>query len=344
MGVRNFSKVFDHSGEVTLKDLSGLTVCIDAMCEIYRAMLGMKSTKGLTDSSGRPTMHIATIINNILSMKRYDMTQIWVFDHSEPNERKRLENEERSFRRKMAEVRLAKAKNAKKEKERKRGDLEKPALFSDSDEEHEEAIIKHEKQAFSMKSWMINDIKFILNCLNIQWVEAPKGVEAECVCAGMVEDGFAEMVISSDTDCAMFGAPMFIRRDARTKKFYRYVLEDMLEQHNITRECLVKVGIVLGTDFYKDKDKLFHGIGPKRVIAKVKSGELDNKFMSPDVADAINYFMKKCDHFQWHNKKKRKVHQSFGRKGIEVLIEWIVREKTFRRDLWENRFRKVLGY
>lgn len=327
MGVKNFSKAFDHSGEITFGEMRGTTVCIDAMCEIYRAILGMKTAKGLTDASGRPTLHISVILRNIAAMRRAGINQIWVFDHPEPNELKLLENAERTAKRKAAEAKLAQMKAAA----RKRDEVEKPALFSDSDEENEDkAIQKQEKRAFSMKSWMINDIKFILNRLGIQWVEAPKGFEAECACVGLIEEGHADSVMTMDTDAIVFGAPIMIRRDAKKKKFFKYVLTDILEQNEINRTQLIKACIAMGTDFYKDKNGLFRGVGPKTVIAKLKSGVLDEKYQDKDVMRAIAHFSQRCRRFTWHDRG------GYGNEKIEAaeLVNWLVNEKSFNREIW----------
>jgi flap endonuclease-1 len=344
MGVKGGSKVFQHSGEVKLKDLSDMTIAIDAMTEIYRNMLGMRSVKGLTDNKGRSTVHVMGIMNLVLKMKSFDITQIWVFDHPKGNTLKKMENEERRRRRIAAESAVTEAKKAAA-----KNLFAQPDLFNDSDEEHEEkssSVQKHEKRAFRVETCHIDDVKFILNRFGIAWVEAPEGFEAECVCANMVEYGHAEAVLSPDMDTLLFGAETLIRRDVRNKKFYKYSLSSVLEDLDMTRRQLVQVGIVLGTDFYKDNAKdtskrLFFRIGPKTVVKKIKSGNLEEKFEDPRAAAALEHFMAECpdDIIVWHNKPGRREPFSVVLE-ISGLIDWLVDEKTFSRANTRKKFRK----
>ena len=91
MGILNFSKLFAGDGEVKLTKYKGKRVAIDASTEIYRSIYGMKSITGLTDPSGNPTLHLSTILNNIILFKKIGIKTIWVFDNSTVTNLKELE-------------------------------------------------------------------------------------------------------------------------------------------------------------------------------------------------------------------------------------------------------------
>ena len=330
---------------IALKELKNKTLAVDASLEIYRATLGMASVKGLSDSKGRTTLHISVILSNLIAYAVANISTIWVFDHdqsksSEPhNPLKSKELAERRAKRDAAVKKIAKLQ-----------DMPDSDLFSDSDSDDEpimspaaasREIEKQEKIAFVLQPWMVNDIKFILDSLGVKWIEAPPGVEGECLAARLTQPDIAEAnaVLSSDADALLFGAASLIKKNPKTKKYERLVLADMLEDKNITQNQLVKIGIVLGSDMYKDKEKkLFYGIGPKSVIAKIKSGMLNEKFEDPEVSQAIQHFEARCDvDLEWHN-----ANAAYGEvEKVRTLIDWLVLEKNFNRSRITKQLQKV---
>jgi 5'-3' exonuclease len=96
MGIQFFSKVFRPYNTIKLKELSGRTIAIDAMTEIYRAVLGSKSVGMLTDKNGNNTMHINVIMANIIEMQKLGIKTIWVFDHVNSTEEKQHHNPDKA--------------------------------------------------------------------------------------------------------------------------------------------------------------------------------------------------------------------------------------------------------
>ena len=70
MGIQSFTKVFKGE-EVNLStDLSGKTIIIDAMIELYRAVTGFRDIHTLTDPSGKPSGHYGTLLTLMMQLKR----------------------------------------------------------------------------------------------------------------------------------------------------------------------------------------------------------------------------------------------------------------------------------
>jgi hypothetical protein len=376
MGVKGFTKVF-KSSTVTFKDLKNQTIAVDASLELYRAALGMKSVKGLTDALGAPTLHITVILANIIKYKLNKITTIWVFDHDPDQEQnsdhhnplKIKELEERREKREKAKAKIKKLKKKARAAIDKDDKDDKDDLFSDSDssdslvseqslnavadkkikmktEEIQESIQKQEKIAFTLQSWMVNDIKLMLNLFDIQWIESPRGVEAECLAARLTHEDVAEAdaVLSSDADALLFGASTLIKKNTRTKKFERFYLSDVLSEGKITQDQLIYTGIVLGTDMYKDKEKkLFYRIGVKTVLAKVKSGVLDKKFEDVEVVQAVEHFREICDvgAIQRHNEND----ESFSNVDkAKQLLNWLVNTKNFNRTRAKKQINKIIKF
>ena len=292
MGVKSFTQVFDNSGEVKLKDLKGKNIVIDASVEVYRASLAMKISETLTDAFGQPTAHINVILLGvILKLKEAGINQFWVFDRFHEageeyhNPLKQLELQKRKEKKAAASKKVVELKD-KIEKlsiEKKTQKTEEDELFSESEGEedrndqikkHKEKLDIQEKVAFTMKKSYFDDVIFMLDMLEIPWMESPSGFDAEQICAEATNKNIFNMrmdyVLSSDADVLIFGAKNLIKRDVRKKKFFKYVLADILEKYELEQNDLIKVALILGTDFAPKTPR----VGPKTVLKKYKDIEL----------------------------------------------------------------------
>lgn len=348
MGVRDFSKVFQSVGEKKLKDLKGKVLAIDGSTEIYRAALGMKSIHGLTDASGKSTIHLSVIVNNVIAFKKHNINQIWVFDSTESNAHKKLEVDERRRQKNKAIKKLEKIKKAKIDLVKR---TEEEELFSDDDDSEqkhkklEDDEKKMEKRVFRPPAWMFDDVRFILDMASIPYIDTPKGTEAECVAARLTHKdvGVADIVLSQDTDPILFKARCLLRKIKG--KYHMYDYKDIVEKHGINHTELIKIALVLGCDFYKDNvrpksTRLFHGIGAKTVVRRVTNGGLDERFKDPEAKAAIKYLKRKIkmSTLKWHNKDSIPFSN---KENIKLLLNWLVDVKNFNLKIWETRFKKA---
>jgi flap endonuclease-1 len=138
---------------------------------------------------------------------------------------------------------------------------------------------------------MVEEAKTLLRLMGIPVVQAPS--EGEAQAAHMARAGAVWAAASKDYDALLFGAPRLVRfLTLSGKEFlpsrgaFRAItpevidLERMLAALGITREQLVDLGILVGTDFNPG----VKGIGPKKALALVKKhGALER--MPPDVLE-----------------------------------------------------------
>src|SRR5881296_2283165 len=124
---------------------------------------------------------------------------------------------------------------------------------------------------------MVDQSKRLLDLLGIPWVQAP--AEGEAQASAMAQTGAAYAAASQDFDSLLFGSPRLVknlaitgRRKLPRKEVYVDVqpeeisLEATLADLGITREQLVDMGLMLGTDFNQG----VKGIGPKKALALIK--------------------------------------------------------------------------
>ena len=251
MGVDLGDIVVAH--ETPLDEVGG-RVGVDAYNALYGFLANIRQRDGtpLKDSKGRVTSHLSGLLYRTANLYEAGIKPCYVFD-GEPPELKSKTVEERKERRDEAEERYEEA--------ARRGD--------------EAAMLKHAQQATRLEPPQVETSVALLDALNVPWVEAPSEGEAQAV--RMCEDDALDSVGSQDYDALLFGAPTLVRnltirgRGGKDLTPERIVLEETLEELGLTREALVEVAILVGTD-YNDG---IHGYGPKTALETVREGEFD---------------------------------------------------------------------
>ena len=346
MGVQGLSDIIKYSREVSLHEFKGYTFAIDAMVQLNRTFKGKVV---LTNKAGEKTHHIKSLLSLILKLESYGIKQIWVFDYDTSVRGDYKEH----YKYKMATLekrKEVKEKNKKRlnEAQNKIDDIEsKVANMSAEEKEmlkdilgsdgNELGLLKKElmvmqKRVDTPHRKEINDLKFMLDQLGIEWVEAPCTYEAEAICADLVKNGVADYAFTPDLDALLFGANNIIKRSDKGKdaKFYLYNLDEIFEKLKITRTDLIKIGICLGTDANVDGIKF---IGTKTVLNKYKNAANWN---ANPYADIVSMFNRDYDvtELEFHNNNTT----SFSSQQQKNLIDWLVEKQTFNRDAVVKQF------
>jgi flap endonuclease-1 len=131
-----------------------------------------------------------------------------------------------------------------------------------------EEAFKYAQASVKIDATIVEDAQTLLMYLGIPWVRAPS--EGEAQAAYMVQKGDAELVSSQDYDSLLFGAPVTVRNLSASRKKAKLeiiTLKELEEKHGITREGLVDLAILVGTDFNEG----IKGIGVKRALKLIKT-------------------------------------------------------------------------
>jgi 5'-3' exonuclease len=195
-----------------------------------------------------------------------------------------------------------------------------------------------EKQMFSVNSEMINDIKLILNLLNIKYVEAPAGFEGEAIAAYLSATDQVDGVYSADTDPIAFGAKVLYRKNPRDKKIYEYTQDDILDQIKNANEEFADPNlndirtacIALGWDANEKTAR----IGAKTVLKKLHQIKLTDK------QKEIKEHLEQVPNNSLHINNIDKV--AFVDCSHTVLINWLVAEKSFSESRVLSWLKKVM--
>lgn len=236
--------------EITFQALKGKIIAVDALNFIYQFLASIRQPDGtpLMDSQGRVTSHLSGLLYRTIKLMNLGIKPVYVFDGEVP-ELKEEELEERKKRKEDAK------KEWKKAIEEKRiGDAKKFAM-----------------RTSQFTPEMRKDSKKLLDLMGVPFVQAPSEGEAQCV--HLCEKGDAWAVGSQDYDSLLLGARRLLRGLTLSKNapLELILLEKNLKSLGITREQLVEIGILVGTDFNEG----VKGIGPKTALKKVKEGKLE---------------------------------------------------------------------
>lgn len=249
--------------KIELEQLRGRVVAIDAMNSLYQflAIIRQRDGEPLRDSKGRVTSHLSGLFYRTTNLIELGVRPIYVFD-GKPHRLKRQTIEERTTLRTEAAKEWRAALKA--------GKIEEARKFA--------------QRAGRLTDEMVAGATRLLDGMGVPYVQAPS--EGEAQAAYLVQRGDAWVAASQDFDSLLFGAPVLVRNLTITGKRKlpgkdAYVdispelmeLQTVLRELGITREQLVDIGVLVGTDFNEG----IKGIGPKKALELVKKhGSLEN--------------------------------------------------------------------
>jgi flap endonuclease-1 len=248
--------------QVKLEDLGGKVIAIDAYNTIYQFLSIIRQPDGtpLKNSKDQITSHLSGLFYRTSNLVELGLKPVFVFDGKSP-ELKAKEVERRQQIKAQATVQYAKAQAS--------GDTEKMRIYASI--------------ATTMKPYMVPESKKLLDLMGLPWIQAPS--EGEAQAAYMNKKGSADYCASQDYDSLLFGAPRLLRnvtisgRRRRGKAFIEVVpevieLRKALSDCELTREQLIDVGILIGTDFNPDG---IEGVGPKTALKLIRQhGTIEN--------------------------------------------------------------------
>jgi flap endonuclease-1 len=249
---------------MTLDELRSRTFAVDAANQLHQFLALIRTPDGvpLKDRQGRVTSHLVGLLYRTTRLiTEYDLKLIFVFD-GKPPDLKTAEIKKRRAVRKQAE------------------------------EDYEKAVAKGDmKTAWSkavatgrLTRDMSEEAKQLLTYLGIPFVQAPG--EGEAQAAYMVQRGDAWATASRDFDTLLFGTPRLLRYLTITGrkrlpskgttvplKPELIELNRILLEYKITRDQLVDMALLIGTDFHPGVPQ----IGPKTALKLItENHSLDN--------------------------------------------------------------------
>ncbi len=244
--------------ELSLEELRGRSLAVDANNLLYQflALIRMRDGRPFTDSKGNITSHlVGLLLRTTRLMADYDIRPVFVFDGKPPALKMRTLEARRRYR------------------ERARKEWEEAVHRGDYSTAWSKAVTMN-----SLTQSMQDDARRVLSLLGVPFVQAPE--EGEAQAAHMASKGDIWAANSRDYDSVLFGAPRLVRyvtisgqEFLPSKGTSRPLIPELIELQQlltslgISRQQLIDLAILVGTDFNQG----IEGVGPKTALKLVKA-------------------------------------------------------------------------
>jgi flap endonuclease-1 len=304
--------------QIALDDLRLRRLAIDGNGELYQflALIRLRDGSPLQDSHGRITSHLSGLFYRTTRLiADYAVEPVFVFDGKPP-------------KLKTAEI------------QRRRSIKER------YDAEHARALVEGDfAKAYSKATMtsrltgpMVDEAKELLRLLGIPVIQAPS--EGEAQASRMASKHLVWAAASKDYDCLLFGAPRLLRfltisgkeflpSQGTSRPIVPEVIDApaMLAAYGITREQLIDLAILVGTDF-NDGVK---GIGPKKALKLVgECGSIEH--MPQEIQDAAGPDRDEIRRIFLSPEVTEDVTIVFGTPDFDGIIRFLCDEREFSRE------------
>jgi flap endonuclease-1 len=302
---------------IALDDLRGKRVAVDGQGDLYQflALIRLRDGSLLSDARGRVTSHLSGLFFRTTRLiADYGLELVFVFDGAPPPE-------------KAAEIERRRATKARFEQEREqalaRGDLE-------------QAYAKATMTSRLTRD-MVAEARELLRLLGQPTIQAPS--EGEAQAAHMATSGRVWTAASKDYDTLLFGATRLLRfLTVGGKEFlpsqgvFRPLvpeildLESQLQHWQITREGLIDLALLVGTDFNHGVD----GIGPKKALKLVQQYERIEA-MPAEIQEAVGD-VEPLRRIYLQPRVTDDYQIAFGEPDVDGVVRFLCEEREFSRD------------
>ena len=317
--------------KTTLEAFSTKVIAIDAYNAIYQFLASIRGPDGLQlmDSQGRVTSHLSGLLYRNVNFLSLGIKPVYVFDGKAPS-LKAAEIQRRKQIKKDATI--------KYEKAIAEGNLEDARKFA--------------QQTTSMRDGMVKESKKLLECFGIPYIDAQS--EGEATAAHLTNTGQAYASASQDYDSILCGAKRLVRnftnsgrRKIPNSNTYIDVVPEVIQTQKVldalglTREKLIDIGILIGTDFNPNG---FERIGPKTAIKMIrKHSRLED---IPQIQEQLQRIDFQQIREIFLNPKVTDVEEiTFEKVDYEAITDYLVKERSFSNDRVNstlNRLKRAL--
>ena len=243
--------------QIALDDLRGRSLAVDANNLLYQflALIRMRDGRSFTDTHGNVTSHLlGLLMRTTRLMGDYHIRPVFIFDGKPPDLKMKTLKARREYR------------------DRARREWEDAVKRRDYSAAWKKAV-----RMDSLNKSMQDDAKTLLTLLGIPYVQAPE--EGEAQAAYLARKGDVWAANSRDYDSVLFGAPRLVRYVTISGQEFLpskgtsrplipelIELEQLLKSLEVSREQLVDLAILVGTDFNQG----IKGVGPKTALRLIK--------------------------------------------------------------------------
>ncbi|MFX1324854.1 MAG: flap endonuclease-1 [Promethearchaeota archaeon] len=332
MGVKINELVNEVKRTITFENLFKKSIAIDAFNTIYQFLAIIRQRDGtpLKDYQGSVTSHLSGLFYRSINFLEHTIKPIYVFDGT------------------PSELKLDTIRARKKIKD----EAQQKMIDAQDDEDFKEAK-KFAQFTSKLDEGMIEESKKLIESMGIPIIQATS--EGEAQSAYMVEVDDAWACASQDYDTLLFGGKRLVRnfaisrsrkvRDTTVALDIEYVsLSKFLEHLHITREQLIEMGILIGTDFFPG----IKGIGQKTALDLIKKHESIENVLKNEikvgniVIDLDITLVEQIKNIFLHPDVKKDYKPPKSKKiNFERIEELLIEQHNFSRQRVENALERL---
>ena len=303
--------------QIALSDLRGKLLAVDGHGELYQflALIRLRDGTPLRDDSGRVTSHLSGLFFRTTRLiAEHALRLAFVFDGRPPV---------------LKAAELDRRRAVKAEFERARDEA---VAAGDLETAYAKATMTSR-----LTRDMVAEARELLRLLGLPTIQAPS--EGEAQAAYMASTGRVWAAASKDYDTLLFGAPRLLRfltisgkEFLPSKGAFRPLVPEVLEleaelrRWGITRDGLIDLAILVGTDFNDG----VHGIGPKKALALVQRHERIEQ-MPAEIRDAIGDVAALRDIYR-RPEVTDEIVMEFDDPDIDGIVRFLCDERQFSRE------------
>lgn len=314
--------------EVSMKNLFGRKVAIDASMCLYQYLIAVRQLDGqqLSSDDGETTSHLLGMFYRTVKIVESGVKPLYVFDGKPPV----LKGGE-------LEKRMLKKEEALKQLE----ELKETGTA--------EELLKHEKRTVRASREQNAEAQKLLELMGIPYVIAAS--EAEAQCAELARSGKVYAAASEDMDTICYEPPFLLRHltvaEAKKMPIDQIEYEEVLKGLDMDKSTFVDLCILLGCDYCET----IKGIGPVTAFKLIKEhGSLENivKWIENN-PDKTKY--KIPENWPWTEAKELFMNPElinpdeynikWNEPDVDGLVEFMVKQKGFNEDRIKNGAEKL---
>ena len=260
----------DSIKEITMNQLRGKKIAIDVSIFLYQ----FKGDDALLEN----------MFKMIEQFRYYQVTPIYVFDGTPPDEKLDVLNERDTTKK------FAKDKCDAIERE-----LNENNNLSDDQRKELTVKLKNEKKkCLRITNANIRHVKALMNVMGVPYLEAEG--EADELCVYLVKKKIAWACMSEDMDMFVYGCQRVLRNYNLEKgTMLQYVMIDILKNLRMTQHEFKEVCLLAGTDYNKSRFTIFTTMGLFYKYLRRKKGVMGfydwliyTKTITPDYKETLN--------------------------------------------------------
>lgn len=313
--------------KISLEALNGKTLAFDSHNILYQFLSSIRGEDGtpLKDSHGNVTSHLAGLFYRTINLLEKGVKPVFVFD-GKPSELKAQTLQKRHAARTQAFELHAKAISE--------GNMEDAKKFG--------------SRALRLDQKMVDEAKELVALMGLPVVLSPG--EGEAQASFMARNGKVDGIVSQDYDSLLFGTPVLYRNvgvsgkrkvpgrniwvDVEPEKI---VLEQVFLENSLSREKLIWIAILVGTDF----NEKFPKIGIKTALKLVKeSKSFEDVMEKAKFAPEFNY--KDIESLFLSPSVDPSAKFSFGKPNRDGLIKFLSDRHNFSYERVEKAVSKLV--